>query len=106
MKELKGSEKQRKWADEIRNNFIEKIAGLSEAQVREISEYGEDVDYDIFKKMGELALSQDDASVWITLYGYSDFSAADVADDFIMFAENTDEEDWDVFYKTWDLKKQ
>ena len=105
MEKLTGSEKQIKWADEIRKNFIEKIAKLSEQQVKEISDYPEDIDYNVFKKMVNLALSQNLASVWIQLYGYVEFDNPNVADDFIMFAENTDDEDWENFYKVWDLKK-
>ena len=100
-----GSEKQIKWAEEIKENFIKNIANLSESEVKEISDYPEDVDYGVFKKMVEMALSQEKASVWIKNYAYTDMDKKETADTFILFAEDTDDEDWESFKKCWDVKQ-
>lgn len=104
MENLTGSESQIAKATKIRNSFIEKIAGLCEEEVKKISQFPEDVDFAVFAEMVKMVLDNvKKSSKWIELYGYKNFSDADIAEDFIMSAEDTDEEDWEDFKDIWGI---
>lgn len=88
MKQLTGTEKQIKWAEEIRTKFIEEVATATEetckAELKE-SGYPEEFDHDFFKKMVKIVLGQASAKWWI--YHRENLSLYDIN----MFAEGSDE---------------
>lgn len=71
MIELKGSEKQIKWANDIRENAIEKIGTV----IKEIEEWanlkrGRSMGYAIYVEIFEEMKDNDSARFWIDVFGY------------------------------------
>lgn len=68
MEKLTGSEKQIKWAEDIRKKFIEEVGNATEEDCKaELEESGdlEDLNYSFVKKTIKTILIQNEASFWI-----------------------------------------
>lgn len=101
MKELIGSEKQIKWAEDIRADFIEKIGNATKEDCKiELEESGdpEDLDYAFFTKIIKTILNQEKAKWWIE--NMENIELYDIN----ILAEAPDEEDWQDFLNAYKIK--
>ncbi len=98
---MNGSEKQIKWAIELKQWFNENIAPMTEKEVQSISEYPEDVNYPFFRKMVNEILKCQNASMWIENFQYP---GAEHIDELVMLCEDPDQEDWEDFKRIYRLK--
>ena len=99
MKKLTGSEKQIKWAEDIRKNFVKKIGGTTKEECESATDYPEDFDHEVFQNLIEIILKQESASWWIEQIG--DKMSLD---DITMIAEDHDEEDMEDFLNAYKIK--
>lgn len=102
-----GSEKQIKWANEIKEKFLGAVNGIDEKKYFEIAKETNPIDlddfsYEIFLKMVETISNNKSAKTWIDEYKYVKFN-----DDFVLkFIEESelcnDEEGWDAYLGIWE----
>lgn len=103
-----GSEKQIKWANEIKDRFINEVLSIDKTEyskrVNEIEDYEsfiEDYSFETFRKMIELISKVERAEIWINnLKDEKNFIDRFINDSSLY----SDDEDWADFLNEWRIK--